>query len=61
MDQPKVRGRDVLPLAASQSIATFPYLLERVGFRIETVEMMAAVNALPTTRTQRYVVIAKKV
>ena len=51
---------DVLPLAASQSISTVPYLLEQVGFRIETVEMMTAVNALPTTRTQRYVVIAKK-
>lgn len=52
---------DVLPLAATQSMATIPYLLEACGFRVETVERMAAVNALPVTRTPRYVVVARKV
>jgi SAM-dependent methyltransferase len=51
---------DVLPLAASQSMASTPYLLEACGFRIDAVERMAAVNALPTTRTPRYVVAARK-
>lgn len=51
---------DVLPLAASQSLATTPYLLEHCGFRIEAVERMQTVNALPTTRTPRYVVVARK-
>ena len=51
---------DVLPLAASQSMASTPYLLEACGFQIEAVERMAAVNALPTTRTPRYVVVARK-
>jgi SAM-dependent methyltransferase len=51
---------DALPLAASQSMASTPYLLEASGFRIEAVERMAAVNALPTTRTPRYVVVARR-
>jgi SAM-dependent methyltransferase len=51
---------DVLPLAATQSMATIPYLLETCGFAIETVEVMAGVNALPITRTPRYVVVARK-
>jgi SAM-dependent methyltransferase len=51
---------DVLPLAATQSTATIPYLLEAAGFEIAAVEHMAAVNALPTTRTPRYVVVARK-
>ena len=51
---------DVLPLAASQSMASTPYLLEACGFRIEAVQRMTAVNALPTTRTPRYVVVARK-
>ena len=51
---------DVLPLAASQSLATTPYLLEACGFLIVAVARMAAVNALPTTRTPRYVVVARK-
>jgi SAM-dependent methyltransferase len=50
---------DVLPLAATQSMATIPYLLEAAGFEIAAVERMAAVNALPTTRTPRYVVVAR--
>jgi aminoglycoside 6'-N-acetyltransferase len=51
---------DVLPLSAVQTMATVPYLLETVGFRIETVQRMAAVNALPSTRTPRYVVVARR-
>lgn len=51
---------DVLPLAATQSTATVPYLLEACGFHVETVEPLATVNALPTTRTPRYVVVARK-
>ncbi len=51
---------DALPLSASQSMAATPYLLETCGFRIEAVERMAAVNALPTTRTPRYIVVARK-
>jgi SAM-dependent methyltransferase len=51
---------DALPLSASQSMASTPYLLEACGFRIEAVERMATVNTLPTTRTPRYVVVARK-
>ena len=51
---------DVLPLSACQSTAVVPYLLEVAGFRIDTVQHMASVNALPTTRTPRYVVVARK-
>lgn len=53
-------GVDVLPLAATQSLATVPYLLDLAGFRVETVEWMTAVNALPSTRTQRYMVVARR-
>jgi hypothetical protein len=41
-------------------MATIPYLLEACGFHVEAVERLAAVNALPTTRTPRYVVVARK-
>jgi SAM-dependent methyltransferase len=51
---------DVLPLSALQSLATVPYLLEASGFRVEHVQRMAAVNALPSTRTPRYVVLARR-
>jgi len=51
---------DALPLSASQSMASTPYLLETCDFRIEAVERMATVNTLPTTRTPRYVVVARK-
>jgi SAM-dependent methyltransferase len=51
---------DALPLAATQSTATTPYLLEVAGFRIEAVQWMGAVNALPATRTPRYVVVGRK-
>jgi SAM-dependent methyltransferase len=51
---------DVLPLSACQSTALVPYLLEIAGFRIEAVRWMEAVNNLPSTRTKRYVVVARK-
>lgn len=51
---------DVLPLSACQSTALTPYLLEIAGFRIEAVRWMEAVNELPSTRTKRYVVVARK-
>jgi RimJ/RimL family protein N-acetyltransferase/SAM-dependent methyltransferase len=51
---------DVLPLSAVQTMATVPYLLESVGFHIDAVAPMPAVNALPTTRTPRYVVVATR-
>ena len=54
------REVDVLPLSACQSMAMVPYLLERSGFGVETVSRMAAVDALPTARTPRYVVVARK-
>jgi aminoglycoside 6'-N-acetyltransferase len=49
---------DVLPLSACQTLATVPYLLEVAGFRILAVERMTTVDALPGTRTPRYVVVA---
>jgi aminoglycoside 6'-N-acetyltransferase len=49
---------DVLPLSACQTLATVPYLLEAAGFRILAVERMTAVDALPGSRTPRYVVVA---
>jgi SAM-dependent methyltransferase len=51
---------DVLPLSTCQSTAVVPYLLEVAGFRIDAVQRMESVNALPTTRTPRYVVAASK-
>ena len=51
---------DVLPLSACQTMATVPYLLEAVGFSVRVVQRMGAVNALPTTRTPRYVVVAER-
>jgi SAM-dependent methyltransferase len=51
---------DVLPLSTCQSTAVVPYLLEAAGFRIDAVQRMESVNALPTTRTSRYVVVARK-
>jgi SAM-dependent methyltransferase len=51
---------DVLPLSASRSMAAMPYLLEVAGFQVEAVRMMEAVNALPSTRTRRFVVVARK-
>jgi SAM-dependent methyltransferase len=51
---------DTLPLSACRSLATVPYLLEQTGFRIEFSGWMDATNALPSTRTKRYMVVAKK-
>ncbi|MCC6512132.1 MAG: class I SAM-dependent methyltransferase [Pirellulaceae bacterium] len=51
---------DVTPLAACQSLATIPYLLEFIGFRVEMVNWMTRTNRLPATRTKRYLVVAKK-
>jgi SAM-dependent methyltransferase len=51
---------DVLPLSACQSMATVPYLLEAAGFKILAVQRMTRVNALPATRTPRYVVVAER-
>lgn len=51
---------DVLPLSACRTTATVPYLLEQVGFRVDHVGLMEATNALPSTRTSRYMVVAKK-
>ncbi len=51
---------DLLPLSACQSLATLPYLLEKVGFQIDSVKLMEATNKMPATRTTRYVVVAHK-
>ncbi|HBN76876.1 MAG TPA: hypothetical protein DD473_13865 [Planctomycetaceae bacterium] len=52
---------DTLPLSACRTTATVPYLLEQTGFHIEHVRLMESTNALPSTRTQRYIVVASKV
>ena len=51
---------DVLPLSATQSTATLPYLLEAAGFKVEAVRWMNAVNVLSSTKTPRYVVVARR-
>ncbi|WP_345685889.1 class I SAM-dependent methyltransferase [Novipirellula caenicola] len=51
---------DTLPLSACRTTATVPYLLENTGFRIDFVGLMDHTNALPSTRTQRYMVAATK-
>jgi SAM-dependent methyltransferase len=51
---------DTLPLSACRTTATVPYLLEQSGFRIDHVGMMEHTNALPSTRTPRYLVVATK-
>lgn len=50
---------DTLPASTPATTALVPYLLEAAGFCIETVRMMDRVNALPATRTPRYVVVAR--
>lgn len=50
---------DVLPVAACQTTALTPYLLETAGFRVESVRPMDAVNSRPATRTPRYCVVAR--
>ncbi len=49
---------DVLPLSASQSMATVPYLLEAVGFTIKSVDLTHQWNQ--TARTPHYIVVASK-
>jgi SAM-dependent methyltransferase len=51
---------DALPLSCHRTMALVPYLLEVSGFEIAHVGPMTAVNARPTTRTPRYVVVAKR-
>ena len=51
---------DALPFSACRTIAMAPYLLETVDFDVSVVKFMRATNAMPLTRTQRYVVIARK-
>lgn len=51
---------DLLPMSACQSMATIPYLLEKVGFEIQSVNLMTETNKMPATRTTRYVVVARK-
>ncbi|MCD0462053.1 class I SAM-dependent methyltransferase [Roseiconus lacunae] len=51
---------DELPLSACRTIATVPYLLEQVGLVVEHVGMMDHTNAMPSTRTKRYMVVARK-
>lgn len=55
----KIDFVDCLPLAASQSLATVPYLLEVAGFTVTYAGMMQATNQLPNTRTERYLVVAR--
>ena len=50
----------VLPFSACRTMAMAPYLLETVGFDVSVVKLMKATNAMPLTRTTRYVVIARK-
>jgi len=51
---------DVLPASACRTLALIPYLLEQVGFEVRCAERMPTVNALPTTRTPRYLVVARR-
>lgn len=51
---------DVTPLSACQSLATVAYLMEAVGFSVESVRWMERTNRLPSTRTKRYLVVATK-
>lgn len=51
---------DVLPMSACRTTAMTPYLLEFVGFHVDVVTLMRETNAMPSTRTQRYLVVASK-
>lgn len=51
---------DQLPLSACRSRATVPYLLEQVGFNVDYSGPATETNKLPSTRTERYLVIATK-
>jgi SAM-dependent methyltransferase len=52
---------DSLPLSACRTTATIPYLMEHSGFRVDFVGMMDNTNALPSTRTKRFMVVATKI
>lgn len=51
---------DHLPLSACRTTATVPYLLEQIGFHVQHVGLMDHTNAMPSTRTKRYIVVASK-
>jgi SAM-dependent methyltransferase len=51
---------DTLPLSACQTTAAVPYLLEQIGFHVEHVGLMDCTNAMPSTKTKRYLVVATK-
>ncbi len=51
---------DELPLSACRTTATVPYLFEQIGLEVEHVGVMEHTNAMPSTRTQRYMVVARK-
>lgn len=51
---------DSLPLSACRTIATVPYLLEYCGFSVEFAGYMNRTNDRPSTRTKRYMVVARK-
>lgn len=51
---------DHLPLSACRTTATVPYLLEEIGLHVEHVGFMDHTNAMPSTKTRRYMVVASK-
>jgi ubiquinone/menaquinone biosynthesis C-methylase UbiE len=51
---------DQLPLSACRTLATIPYLMEHVGFRVHTAQLMQRTNQRPNIRTQRYIIVASK-
>jgi SAM-dependent methyltransferase len=51
---------DAIPLSACQSMATIPYLMESIGFQVDSVGWMNHANQLTSTRTKRYMVVATK-
>ncbi|WP_157605977.1 class I SAM-dependent methyltransferase [Schlesneria paludicola] len=51
---------DVLPQSACRTMAMVPYLLEQVGFQIESVGLMNATNAMSSATVVRYLVVASK-
>ncbi len=51
---------DDLPLSACGTTALVPYLLEQLGFHVEYAGLMNHTNAMPSTRTKRYIVAARK-
>jgi SAM-dependent methyltransferase len=51
---------DILPLSATQTISTVPYLLEVSGFVVNSVGYMEKTNLMPSTKTQRFIVCASK-